>query len=268
MTDLHEHTVLGRTGLRVSRLGIGAGYDVPAEAVERAYREHGVNYLYWGSRRSRMREAIRRLAPGGRDRLVVVLQSYDHLGPFMGRFLEKGLRELGLDHADILLLGWWNAAPPPRVLAAARRLRERGLVRFIGMSGHDRRTFGELARRPDLPIDVFMVRYNAAHRGAETEIFPHLPEERRPGVVSYTATAWRRLLDPRRAPPGEAPLTATECYRFVLTNPAVDVCLCGPRSMAEMDGALAALDAGPLSPGELERARRVGDAVHGRPRGR
>lgn len=246
----------------VSRLGIGAGYNVPAAAVERAYHEHGVNYFYWGSRRPGMRDAIRHLAPE-REKFVLTLQSYDHLGFLMERFFEKGLRDLGLEYADVLLLGWWNAPPKPAVLAAAERLKTRGLARFVAMSGHNRAAFGALARRTDLPIDIFMVRYNAAHRGAETEIFPHLPAADRPGVISYTATAWRKLLSAKKLPPGERPLTASECYRFVLSNPNVDLCLCGPRSMAEIDGALPALAAGPLSPEEMARARRIGDFVHG-----
>ena len=34
---------------------------------------------------------------------------------------------------------------------------------------------GEVARRTDSPIDILMVRYNAAHRGAERDVFPLLP---------------------------------------------------------------------------------------------
>ncbi len=105
-----------------------------------------------------------------------------------------------------------------------------------------------------------MVRYNAAHRGAEREVFPHLGDEP-PGVVAYTATRWGALLDPRLTPDGEPTPTATDCYRFALSNPSVDVCLCGPRDGAELDGALAALDRGVMDDGELAWMRRVGDAV-------
>ena len=38
-----EIRTLGRTGLQVGRLGMAAGYGVPAAAVERAF-ERGVNY--------------------------------------------------------------------------------------------------------------------------------------------------------------------------------------------------------------------------------
>jgi aryl-alcohol dehydrogenase-like predicted oxidoreductase len=262
--SFREHTTLGRTGLEVSRLGIGSGYGVPAAAVERAFHEFGVNYLYWSlSRRGGMTRAIRNLAPGYRDQMVIVMQTYDHSSLFMESAHERGLAKLGIEHADVLILGWFNRYPGRRVLDAAARLRDRGKVRFLAMSGHNRSTHGRIAAMADTPIDILMVRYNPAHRGAEREVFPHLPDENPPGVTSYTATRWGQLLKQRKMPPGEAPLTAADCYRFALSNPHVDLCLTGPRNDREMDEALRALDAGPLSSEELERLRHIGDHVHG-----
>ena len=43
--DFKSHTTLGRTGLSVSRLGIGT-YGAPADALERAFHEYGINYFY------------------------------------------------------------------------------------------------------------------------------------------------------------------------------------------------------------------------------
>ncbi len=85
-------------------------------------------------------------------------------------------------------------------------------------------------------------------------------------MVAFTATRWGKLLNAKKMPPGEAPLTAAECYRFVLSHPAVDVCMSGAKSVEEMRQNLALLDAGPLSPDEMARARRVGDFVYGRKR--
>ena len=263
--DLREPTVLGRTDLHVSRLGIGSSYGAPAAAIERAFHEHGVNLLYWGSiRRAGMREAIRSLARRDRGRIVVALKSYDRTGFLLRPFVEEGLRALGLDHADLLILGWHDRVPSPRVLAAARRLVETGRIRFLALSGHRRRLFGELASESDFPVSAFLFRYNAAHRGAETDIFPFLPTEGRPGTIAYTATRWGHLLDPKRMPFGEAPLTASECYRFALSHPAVDVCLTGPASAEEMAEALRALDRGPLTTEEMARVRRIGDHVRGK----
>lgn len=263
--DFREHRLLGRTGLRVSRLGLASGYGVPAKAVERAYDEYGINYFYWSVRRGAgMAQALRHLGSKDRDGIIVALQSYDHLGWFMARGVEKGLKALGIDCADVLILGWYNRFPGRRVLDAARSLQERGLVRFLAMSGHNRKLFGEVAGRAESPIDVFMVRYSAAHRGAEEEIFPHLPESGPPGVTTYTATRWGKLLDPGKMPPGEDPLSAAECYRFVLSQPRVDLCMMGPRSLEEFEAGVSALEGGPVTAEERERIVRIGDFVRGR----
>lgn len=257
------HVTLGRTGLRVSRLGIGAGYGAPAEAYEKAFHEHGVNYFYWSlPRRGGMKRALLNLAPNHREQLVVALQTYDHLGFFGKGAVERQLRKLGLDYADVLILGWFNRRPPKRLLNDAQQLRADGKIRHICMSGHKRSFFAELAQEPDCPIDIFMIRYNAAHPGAERDIFPYLPETNRPGIYTYTTTSWGQLLDPKRMPPGEPPMTSTDCYRFALSNPNVDMCLCGPKSMAEMDAALATLDAPPVTDDEMARFRRIGAYVH------
>jgi aryl-alcohol dehydrogenase-like predicted oxidoreductase len=142
-----EPRILGRTGLRVGPLGVAASYGVPPSAVERAF-EQGVNYLYWGSmRRSGFAEAIRNLA-SRRDRLVVVLQSYSRIAPLLGWSLERGLRSLRLEFADVLLLGIWNRPVPDRILDACRGLRERGLARFLAVSSHNRRLVPELGQTP------------------------------------------------------------------------------------------------------------------------
>jgi predicted aldo/keto reductase-like oxidoreductase len=94
-------------------------------------------------------------------------------------------------------------------------------------------------------FDVFHLRYNAAHRGAETEVFDQLSNQGKPGIVSYTATRWGQLLNPKKVPPGEKPLSASDCYRFVLSNPNVDICMCGPRDRGQMKEALRSLELGP-----------------------
>jgi hypothetical protein len=86
----------------------------------------------------------------------------------------------------------------------------------------------------------------------------------RPGLVSYTATRWGALLDPRYTPAGLRTPTAVDCYRFALSNPAVDVCLTGPSTAEQMAANLRALELGPLAAEELAWLRRVGNEVHRR----
>jgi aryl-alcohol dehydrogenase-like predicted oxidoreductase len=247
----------------VSRLGIGAGYGAPAAACEKAFHEFGVNYFYYSlPRRGGMRRALHNLAPQHRDDLVIAVQTYDHFGIAAGHFVERTLRTLRIDVADVLILGWFNHGPPKRVIDAALKLKDQGKIRFIAMSGHRRVLFAEHAQDPNSPIDIFMIRYNAAHPGAEHDVFPYLPESNRPGVYTYTTTSWGELLDSRKMPEGESPMTSTECYRFALANPNVDMCLCGPRSAEEMDAALQTLDSPPATDDEMVRWRRIGAHVY------
>jgi aryl-alcohol dehydrogenase-like predicted oxidoreductase len=256
-----ERTVLGRTGLEVGRLGVASSYGVPARALERAF-ERGVNYFYWGTyRRAAFGQGLRNLAQH-RERLVMVVQSYSRVAGLVGWSVERALRELRFDYADVLLLGMWQRPPWPGVLEAARKLRERGLVRFLALSTHRRPVVPQLAQDPDFA--VFHIRYSAVHTGAEADVFPHLSSENRPGIVAYTATSWRRLLGHRRIPRSEKAPTAGDCYRFVLTNPAVDVCMTGPSDAAQMEHALEALGRGPMSEEELAWMRRVGRAIYRR----
>jgi aryl-alcohol dehydrogenase-like predicted oxidoreductase len=265
--DFRGRRTLGRSGIAVSRLGIAGARGIGVAPLERAFHEHGVNTFYWGSIRTRaMAEAIRNVSRTNRDGLVVILQSYDHAGFWVRRSVERGLRTLGLERADILMLGWCNRYPVRRMVDACLRLKAEGKVRCLALSGHRRAFHGEMAARRDTPFDVLMLRYNAAHRGAEEEVFPRLPAAGRPGIMTYTATRWGFLLNPRKMPPGEAPLSASDCYRFSLSHPAVDLCMTGPRNGGELDGGLRTLALGPLSAAEMDRARRIGDFVHRRSR--
>ncbi len=136
--DFKQPVVLGRTGLSVGRLGVASGYKAPAPAIEEAF-ERGCNYFTWGTVvkgfSPEMRTAIRNIAGKGmRDRLVLAMFTYAHNNFFTERFLRKGLRSAGLDYADVLILGYFSKRPPQRLIDGARRMKDKGLVRFIGLS--------------------------------------------------------------------------------------------------------------------------------------
>ncbi len=261
MERFPERVVLGRSGLSVGPLGVAGGYGVEKAALLKAFTG-GANYWYHGTRRGTgMREAIVELVRGGhRQELVVVIQSYARFGWMIENSLTRALKSLGLDYADVLLLGLFNRTPADRVLERVTRMQEKGMFRCLAISAHRRPSF--LTHAADPRFSILHIRYNAAHVGAEADIFSHLPKENRPGTVAYTATRWRSLLKPSQMPPGEQPLRARDCYRFVLSNPDFNVCMTGPKNGAELEEALAALEEGPLSEGEDERIRRIGRHVH------
>jgi len=260
--DFNSQKVLSRTGLRVGRLGVGSSYGAPAEAFEEAF-ERGCNYFYWGSsRRTGMCQAIKNICrKGKRDELIVVIQSYSRSAFLLEVFYRRALKLLALDHADVLLLGWYRKKPPQRILDKANAMKNKGMFRFLALSSHNRRLFPELAK--ENIFDIFHIRYSAAHRGAESETFPYLEGKNSPDIISFTATRWGQLLQEKKMPPGESAPTASDCYRFVLSHPAIDVCMTGPKNLQQMREAIRTLDLGPLGGDELERMRKIGDHIRG-----
>ena len=264
--DFTQKVPLGKTGLMVNRLGIGSSYGVPTSVIEEAV-ERCVNFLYWGTvRRPAFGLAMRNLARRNREKLVLTVQSYSRIPRLIGPSVEVALRRAGLDYFDILLLGMRNERPGPAYIDAFERLHEQEKVRFLALSTHNRpllRSLFDEYREGKSPYDVFMLRYNAVHRGAERDTFPYVSASPRPGMIAYTATRWGDLLDPGKIPVGESPPTASECYRFVLHQPAVDLVFCGPSDRGQMQEALRALERGPLLPYEVQRMQRIGDHIYG-----
>lgn len=258
-TWLQERISLGQTELKVGRLGLGSSYMAPARAFEAAF-DAGCNLFYWGALRTpQMKKAMRHIIDSGkRDDIVIALQSY--IRPRgLGWSVRRGLRRLGIGQADILLLGWHNRDPDIGTLDQAMALKEKGLFRYLGITGHLRPLFADIAG--DSRFDLFMLRYNAAHRGAEQDVFPHLPEKR-PGIIAFTATRWKSLLKPGNVPEHEKIPTAGDCYRFVLSHPQVDVAISGPSSFSQMEENLRETAKGPMTEKELDWMRRVGDSVY------
>jgi aryl-alcohol dehydrogenase-like predicted oxidoreductase len=260
MSENWKQGTLGRTGLPVGRIGLASGYGADQRCVEMGF-ERGVNYFYWGTfRRDSFGEGLRGLRQQ-RDRFTLVIQSYTRVAGLLGWSLERALRALKMDYTDVLLLGMWNKDVTASIWERAQKLRHRGLVKHLAISTHNRPHGLELTKSSD--VDILHARYNAIHRGAEREIFPKLaPPSIRPGIVSFTATSWGELLTAKKVPGGEKVPTATDAYRFVLSNRNIDVCLTGPNSAAQFQQALDALDIGPMSEEELAWMRRIGDAKY------
>ncbi|MFH0990799.1 MAG: aldo/keto reductase [bacterium] len=263
---MHEnflHTTLGRTGIPVFRLGLSASYWPGKKTVFRAVDE-GVNLFFGFGVDFQLTGALRDVFKSAREGKVLVTGAYNYIFGHsdMRRTLERRLRQFGTETIDVFLfMGVMNEKElPDHVVESMIRFREEGKVKAIGISSHDRKLIGKLAQQEVL--DVFMLRYNAAHRGAEHEIFPKLLTHD-PGVISYTATRWRYLMRrPKGWPKERAIPTPGMAYRFVLTNPAIDVCLTAPRSEREFLENLNAVREGPLDANELRFIYEFGDAVH------
>ena len=249
-----------RFGRPLFRLGLSGSFGLDEAGCREALER--VQYVFWSPRMKGLTPALRDALARDRGRYVVAT------GPLLGYFpgslrrtVENARRTLGTDVIDVLQLFWLGrmSAFTRAVQAEMAALRDAGKVRWLCVSIHDRPRAGRLAA--DSILDALMIRYNAAHPGAEREIFPHLAA-RRPAVISYTATAWRKLLKAPKGWTGRVP-TAGDCYRFCLSSPHVDVALTGPRTVGQLRENLAAVERGPLSAEEDAWMRAIGRAVHG-----
>lgn len=250
---------------RVCRLGLAAHMngrltekDV-LEAVER-----GVDFLNWAGTPDYLSRAVTSLGKR-RPKVKVCVQFEARTASDAERELSGILRELHSDYVDVLTFyyveqakEWEQIAGPGGALEYCRRVQEQGKVRLLGLTSHQRKLASAIARSG--LIDMLMIRYNAAHRRAENEIFPVTQPLGMP-VVTYTSLRWGALLEPTAADPaGFRTPAAPQWYRFVLQHPGVTVALMAPCEHKELEENLTILDdPGPLAQEEYERL-----AEHGR----
>lgn len=245
-------TVLGHTGLVVTRLGIGGAYAKSADDY-RAALDTGVTYVDTarnyadGEDERRIGEAL----VGYRDRITLATKTIKRDAAGARADLESSLRLLRTDYIDIWQLHYLNtdadraqALGPGGALEAALAARDEGLVRFIGVTGHD---WAQVALAVQTgAFDTVLCWYNCAMPEPETLLFPHTMAQRM-GVVIMQTTRVDKLLSPDDNPPPET------FYRYVLSHPAVSVALMGLRDLDRFRRVAAALaERATMVPGEKE----------------
>jgi predicted aldo/keto reductase-like oxidoreductase len=227
----------------------------------------GVNFLNWPGSESG-EDALSRVVAGlgaRRSEVVVCVQFEARRTAEATTELRTILSALRTDYLDVLTFyyveemhEWAAIIGPDGALGYCQAAKRDGVVRRIGLTTHQRPLAATVAHSGLL--DVLMLRYNAAHRGAEREVFPVTDELGLP-IITYTALRWGALL--RRTPddpPGFQVPTAPMWYRFALQSPSVAVVLAAPHNRAELEEDLTVLDAaGPIGAEEYERL-----AEHGR----
>lgn len=255
---------LGSVSVPVTRLGLSATYRPGKKTIYKALDE-GINFFFSYGFDYQAISVLRDVMKSKRENFVVATGAYNLLygHPNLRRTLEKRLRQLGTDYIDVFL--FLGVLKPKhfgeREIEELYRFREEGKIGHVGISCHDRKYLGQLADTGT--IDTLMLRYNAAHRGAEKDIFPFL-QKHNPFVISYTATRWSYLTRRPKGYPKDGRIpTAGECYRFVLSNPNVNICLTAPSNEKHLIENVRAFREGPLSEEDMQFMKKFGDVVYG-----
>ncbi len=249
----------------VCRLGLatrGSGSLGPDDVLFAL--ERGVDFLNWCGADDGLADAVAGLGRR-RDEVVLCVQLEARTAREAAAEMAGYRRRLRTDRLDVVTFyyveaeeEWRQIIGPGGALEACAAARRAGEVGLLGLTSHQRPLAAEAGRSGLL--DLLMVRYNAAHRGAETEVFP-VAEERGLAVVVYTCLRWGALLrGTPDDPPGLAVPPAPSWYRFALQPAAVTVALMAPDNRAELEESLRVLESpGPLTAEEHERL-----AEHGR----
>jgi predicted aldo/keto reductase-like oxidoreductase len=251
----------------VCRLGLATrgGSQLKPADVEHAL-SRGVNYLNWCGHPDGLSRAVARLGAARRG-LVIAAQFQARTRQQAPREFDRILKALGTDYLDIATLYYVESEDEWRQLTASggvwdylQEQKRAGRLRLVGLTTHQRRLAASWAGTGKL--DMLMIRYNAAHRGAETDLFPVAHRLGLP-VVTFTALRWKALLRPTpEDPPGFHPPPAPEWYRFCLAHPDIAVVLAAPATRRELDEVLTLLDDWrPPAAADSEALRAHGDRV-------
>jgi aryl-alcohol dehydrogenase-like predicted oxidoreductase len=224
-------TILGRTGLSVTRLGVGGAYCRTVEGY-RAALDCGVNYVDTARayQDGKDEEIIGQAIVGQRDKLVLATKTLQRDASSARRDLETSLTCLRTDYVDIWQLHHLNteaersrALGPGGAYEAALKAREEGLIRFIGVTGHDWVEIGKAVATG--LFDTVLCWYNCAMKEPEQLVFPHALTHGT-GVVIMNASRNEKLFG---GPEGPDP---ADFYRYVLSHEAVHVTLMGLRDVS------------------------------------
>jgi len=194
--------VLGRTGQKVSILGLGTapvgegpvdvqeGIKIFGEAIDR-----GINYVDTARIYGNAEEILGHLVPARRDKLFLVTKVSTHTAAEAERSLGESLRRMRTDYVDLLHIHSIGSKNIDRVLAKDGALeylvkqKQAGKIRFIGISGHNRPPNFLRMLKTD-QIDVLMCVMNYADRNIYNFEGKVLPQARKKNVGCVAMKAY------------------------------------------------------------------------------
>lgn len=248
-----EYVTLGKTGLKIARLGFGG---IPIQRVDAATTKElvqemakkGINYIDTARGYTVSEEYLGEALEGLRDKFILATKSMNRTKEGMAADIEISLKNLRTDYIDIYQVHNPNLEQLEQVLApggaleALMEAKAAGKIGHIGLTGHSLELF-EKALEMDW-VETFMFPYNIVETHGEALIKKCV--EKNIGFIVMKPLAGGAIED------------ATLALRFIASNPNVSVVIPGMFDLKEIEQNMAAVeDTTPLSPEELAKMQEI-----------
>lgn len=248
---------LGQSGVEVTPLILSGAQNLAYKDYLYA-AEQGVNTMFWEPQYQNLGRFLK--TRRGQSVQVVAGSFHAHESGIC-EDLERACRRLRRSQIDVFLLFWARseARLDDRSHTLMQALKREGRVRAVGFSTHNRELALKAVQEQDW--DLLMTRHSGAHCKGERALFPAVAAHKM-GLLTFTNTCYGRMLRPSREHPERPALTASECYRYSLSQPGVSACLTAPRRFGELQDNLEALRQPTLSLQDQARVRQHGLDVY------
>ena len=238
-----EYRILGKTGLKVSRMGFGG---IPIQRIDaegtkklmQALMDAGVNYIDTARGYTVSEEFLGFALEGIREHFVLATKSMARTAEAMAADIDVSLKNLRTDYIDLYQVHNPNLAQleqvcaPGGALEALESAKAAGKIGHIGITAHSKEVFEKALELPW--VETVMFPYNIVETQGEKLI--RACREKNIGFIDMKPLAGGAIED------------ATLALRFIMANPDVTVVIPGMAEEKELTQNIAAVnDTSPLT---------------------
>ncbi len=248
-----EYRILGKTGLKISRLGFGG---IPIQRITEADTrplmqmlvENGINFIDTARGYTVSEEFLGKALEGIRDQFVLATKSMSRDRQSMARDIDISRKNLRTDYIDLYQIH--NPSPeqlaqvmaPGGALEALMDAKAAGKIGHIGVTAHSVDVFQMALEQPW--VETIMFPYNLVE--TQGEALMQQCTRQNVGVICMKPLAGGALED------------ASLAMRFIAQNPDVTVIIPGMAAKAEIAQNLQAVsDDRPITPEETAKIQQI-----------
>ena len=252
-----EYRVLGKTGLRISRVGFGG---IPIQKIDaagtqklmRSLMDAGVNFIDTARGYTVSEQYLGEALEGIREHFVIASKSMSRDKASMARDIDISLSNLRTDHIELYQIhnahirDLETVTAPGGALEALLEAKACGKIGHLGVTTHTREAF-EKALSYDW-VETIMFPYNIVENQGE-ELMRRCTRQN-VGFINMKPLAGGAIED------------ATLALRYIVANPDVTVVIPGMAEEREIaQNVAAACDDSPLTPEEHEKIQQIRDTL-------